>query len=706
MGVWDKIKRGATAVATGGLSETGIGGRLLGTSSTKADELSEQAAAAMVQSNANAQNAYDLALQQAAAAGLIQGPQAITATSVGVPTIQAATADTNNILNTADPRVQAYLATAQKYDPSLAVAAGATGNMVGYDAAQATAQDVTGRMTSYAPELAEATLAGPAQLASIDRVGTAVTAPGMEPAALSQFGGMDQTYVPSVGTETRGEQLDAARAIADSPSSAAAQFASSFDKATNDALAVAGQARGNERAGARREALVQMALKGAAGAEGAAATAAQEDTAKRAAYAQALQGVRGADVQVAQTQATIDAQRAQTVAQLKTAIEQGNTAAVNALKAQAANLDLEAQKATVTAGLQQQQTEASLEAQNAREQNAIETSNAALSTNVNVGNAAAGTKAAADLANAQNLSVQADAERAAAVSKANAEFQTKAAAELAAAKNQAAREYAAAATGTSTTNAAAKTTAAADYAKTVNAMGSEYATAQNAASLAKAQLDAQRAEGNAGRAATVATSDAQNKTSAAIAQGQAALTAGTATSGNALDASKATATNYLDTQRIQQAGTTSAIQGMNTAAGTQGSNAGAVVGAQKAEAEAQAKQDAALVGAVSSVGAAGMKSDERVKTDIKQPSDAEINEVADKLAAYKTWRYKPGVEDGGAREHGGWMAQDLEKTELGRKFVGEDENGIKNVDMLSLAGLMASVAARSMRKTKDRRSST
>lgn len=157
-------------------------------------------------------------------------------------------------------------------------------------------------------------------------------------------------------------------------------------------------------------------------------------------------------------------------------------------------------------------------------------------------------------------------------------------------------------------------------------------------------------------------------------------------------------------------------------------NAGIVTGAQKAEAGAQSKQDAATVGMAGAIaqgviGGEGGKavndatksysgsysgddddrtSDKRAKSNISRVPEGEIADLAEKLNAY-TYRFKPGFEDGGANEHGGPMAQDVERSKLGRKFVHEDPTGTKHVDILSLAGLMAAAAASSIRKSKDRR---
>ena len=48
--------------------------------------------------------------------------------------------------------------------------------------------------------------------------------------------------------------------------------------------------------------------------------------------------------------------------------------------------------------------------------------------------------------------------------------------------------------------------------------------------------------------------------------------------------------------------------------------------------------------------------------------------------APKSWRYKPGYEDGGEREHTGVMAQALEKSDLGRTMVRKDADGTRIVD--------------------------
>lgn len=75
---------------------------------------------------------------------------------------------------------------------------------------------------------------------------------------------------------------------------------------------------------------------------------------------------------------------------------------------------------------------------------------------------------------------------------------------------------------------------------------------------------------------------------------------------------------------------------------------------------------------------AGAFSDERVKRNVST-GDSAIGKMLGALAP-KSWRYKPGYEDGGEREHTGVMAQALEKSDLGRTMVRKDADGTRIVD--------------------------
>lgn len=75
---------------------------------------------------------------------------------------------------------------------------------------------------------------------------------------------------------------------------------------------------------------------------------------------------------------------------------------------------------------------------------------------------------------------------------------------------------------------------------------------------------------------------------------------------------------------------------------------------------------------------AGAFSDERVKRNVST-GDSAVGKMLGALTP-KSWRYKPGYEDGGAREHTGVMAQALEKSDLGRTMVRKDADGTRIVD--------------------------
>lgn len=84
----------------------------------------------------------------------------------------------------------------------------------------------------------------------------------------------------------------------------------------------------------------------------------------------------------------------------------------------------------------------------------------------------------------------------------------------------------------------------------------------------------------------------------------------------------------------------------------------------------------------------GLLSDERTKRDVDAMSPHQIANWAETVPGF-TFRYKPGVEgapDDGERFHAGTGAQSLEDTgPLGKMFVKERPDGLKEVDMAPLA---------------------
>lgn len=89
------------------------------------------------------------------------------------------------------------------------------------------------------------------------------------------------------------------------------------------------------------------------------------------------------------------------------------------------------------------------------------------------------------------------------------------------------------------------------------------------------------------------------------------------------------------------------------------------------------------------IAALAIASDERVKTDIRDTTDDELAEL---LSTFKPKAYAYRDPARGAGEQFGGMAQDLERTSLGRGMVSKDRAGVRQVDggkagMAALAGV-------------------
>jgi hypothetical protein len=119
-------------------------------------------------------------------------------------------------------------------------------------------------------------------------------------------------------------------------------------------------------------------------------------------------------------------------------------------------------------------------------------------------------------------------------------------------------------------------------------------------------------------------------------------------------------------------------------AGAQGQATGNLAGMYAQQAGAQAQADAAVMGGMFNLGAAFVPrpsaSDIRVKEDIK-PGSPSIRKMLDKLDPYEYDYKDEAIEDESMLgSQLGVMAQDLEESDLGEKFVQEDMNGVKRVD--------------------------
>jgi hypothetical protein len=86
----------------------------------------------------------------------------------------------------------------------------------------------------------------------------------------------------------------------------------------------------------------------------------------------------------------------------------------------------------------------------------------------------------------------------------------------------------------------------------------------------------------------------------------------------------------------------------------------------------------------------GMKSDERLKTDVQLISKEDMQEMKSHIKPYS---FKYIDEKYGKGNWVGVMAQDLEKSKLGKTLVFEDENGHKTLDPMKIMSLFLATMA-------------
>lgn len=114
-----------------------------------------------------------------------------------------------------------------------------------------------------------------------------------------------------------------------------------------------------------------------------------------------------------------------------------------------------------------------------------------------------------------------------------------------------------------------------------------------------------------------------------------------------------------------------------------------VTGAANAQAAYGQQQQAMTMGMLGT-GAGILFSDARVKTNITPLSKAELSEMKKYLKAY-AFNYKSDAF--GKGDWVGVMAQDLEKSKLGRTLVIEDKNGIKRIDLKKVLSIFLATMA-------------
>lgn len=110
--------------------------------------------------------------------------------------------------------------------------------------------------------------------------------------------------------------------------------------------------------------------------------------------------------------------------------------------------------------------------------------------------------------------------------------------------------------------------------------------------------------------------------------------------------------------------------------------------AQAANSMAQSNRLGNMIG--QGAGIAAMFSDERLKTDIEPISNEDLQEIKDKVRAYK-FKYKD--EKHGVGDFVGVMAQELETTKLGKDLVGYDSEGLRFINTHKLMSLLLATLA-------------
>lgn len=531
----------------------------------------------------------------------------------------------------------------------------------------------------------EATLAGPAERYNAARIGAArdVTAPNM--AAIREVGPTNMTAAQVGPAQTvNAPQLGpAAQAVTQGPAAQAIdrtgqaamqaaqqralglveseaagqgvgqqlaqqQMQNALRNIAQTQMGMAAQARGSERAGARREAMLAL---GRQGIDVAGKAAEVGMAARLGAIGQltgAAQGARGQDIDLAVQQAQLGQSAANLGATIGADTARFNAEAINRFGMTGAQLELAAAQGNQQAINAMRTLQAQLQ-QGASAQNAQQALQAAVA---NQGAALTREQALAQMA-------------------------------LAAQTGNADREQ-----GRYTAQAGLDTGA--------NAAN---AAAANQINLANAQLGTNVAIGNADRGQQAEIERARQYLAAQQSNQSTNLQAQTANQGAWGDTERSRAANAVDVRNAQQTGQLGALNAQTQATNAQAAAVGDAERIRRGIADSRAQEQNAKTQA--GLTALAALSDERAKTNIRDVSSADLAELAGAVKeSMATWEYKPG--EGPPGRHLGPMAQDVERTKLGKDFVGDRGDGMRNLDYEGLGALLMWEAQR-QRKAREGR---
>ncbi len=409
------------------------------------------------------------------------------------------------------------------------------------------------------------------------------------------------------------------------------------------ATGMAAQARGSERRGLRREAMLEGSRRGLEGALAGEAQAAQDRMTAQGQLSGAIQATRTTDVDVAAKRADLSQQRQNLQAQIDAARASGDQNAINTLTAKMADLD--------------QQTKAfNASAANTTQARAEDQAFAGQKTNIEVGQRTKEVNAAA-----------------ANTAQSRAEEQAFAGQQSGADRDQQGRLYNAGAT---------------------NASQARSEDQAFAGQQSGADRELRAGEFNAG-----ATNAAQARLEGQAFEGQ------QVDINRGLEVSRLTEEQRVANERLKLDASKAA---QDAAAGllTENARQEQLAFARTQLAQTKSVEDrkfwgqiiSSLLSGAATVAAAPATSDRRAKKDIKPVSDEDLGALAQAVRkSLATWKYKQ-ASDGPPGERAGPMAQDLEKTRLGRAVTSERDDGTKQVDYAQLATLLAAATVKARKR--------
>jgi hypothetical protein len=521
---------------------------------------------------------------------------------------------------------------------------------------------------------AEAMLAGPAAQA---------TASSMQAAAIDP-----SLAGRNVSRQDNALSLLESAAAGKAPSAAEAQLNLGADKNAAAALAIARGGKGSQQASNIRQALRNIAEQGFQTNMGAAALRADEMAKSRGQLSAAVGDARGTDTTLAVKDADLRQGANSQNAQLATNVSQSNAGLRSAT-------DIENARLGTTTRLAGAANDLSAQTANAANQVTVGQANAA--NNLTAQTATAGNQLSAATSNAANslTASTGNANRANATEIANAD------------RALAADSFTAGAANTRDQFTAGLKTAAStqDVANQI-AVNTGNADRVLRADTSSADAVNRRGEFTAGLTTAAATQDATNLINVNTGNADRTLRADTTNTGNQLAAQTTNATLRQDAEKSNQQAT---IQGQQINNQALNSDRQAMLDAQQGIQTSTGQKFGVEAGdrdrAQKTIGAgfeaAGSllapKSDARAKTGIRGESTEKLDEMLEHLRAV-AFDYKPGEGPRGLQH--GIVADDLEKSDIGKDLVFRDSRGMKRVDGAQTIMALLGVAAEQNRRLK------